>query len=145
MSRNLLLTLGLTAALAAVCPEGAALAARKASTAQPAAASDSPPAADAPAAAYDFGGLLGLDQDHARARLGPPDLAQAQGAGAMWTFRQRNCALFVFFRADAGQPLKVSGAAAGQRRRGLQVPTLEACIAEALRDQAQAVSGRSRP
>ena len=63
----------------------------------------------------------------------------------MWTFRQRNCALFVFFRADAGQVLKVSGAAAGQRRRGQQVATLEACIAEALRDQAQAVSGRSRP
>ncbi len=145
MSRNLLLTLGLTAALAAACPDGAALAARKTVAANPPAPSDNPAASDQPAAAYDFGGLLGLDQDHARTRLGPPDLAQAEGTGAMWTFRQRNCALFVFFRSDAGQPLKVSGAAAGQRRRGQQVPTLEACIAEALRDQAQAGGGRSRP
>ena len=144
MSRNLLLTLGLTAALAAACPEGAALAARKALAANPPAPSDNPETSDQPAAAYNFGGLLGLDQDHARARLGPPDLAQAEGTGAMWTFRQRICALFVFFRSDAGQPLKVSGAAAGQRRRGQQVPTLEACIAEALNAH-PASSGRGRP
>ena len=129
MSAKLFLLLSLAAVLAA-----------PASSAAPkgeAAASDAP--------AYSYGGLLGLDQDQARARLGQPDLAQAAGSGAMWTYRLNDCALFLFFRSADGQPLAVSGAAAGQRRRGQQVATLEACIAAGLKANAAASRGRGRP
>ena len=125
MSAKLFLLLSLAAVLAA------------------SASSAAPTASDAPA--YTYGGLLGLDQDHARAKLGPPDLAQAAGSGAMWTYRLNDCALFLFFRSADGQPLAVSGAAAGQRRRGQQVATLEACIAAGLKANAAASRGRGRP
>ena len=140
MSRKLFLAPSLVLSLvAALGPTGAALAARQ----TPPASSTTSTTSDAPA--YTFGGLLGLDQDQARAKLGQPDLAQAAGSGAMWTYRLNDCALFVFFRSADGQPLAVSGAAAGQRRRGQQVATLEACIAAGLKANAAASRGRNRP
>ena len=91
---------------------------------QPDDARDTPPAAA-------FGGLALLSEAELRARLGQPDIARSEGAGAMWTYRLPDCALFVFFRSTAGQPLKVSGAAAGPRRRGQAPVPVETCIAEA--------------
>ena len=79
-----------------------------------------------------FHGLLAVGEAEARTRLGPPDLARVEGSGAMWTYRLPDCALFVFLRAADGQPLKVSGAAAGPRRRGQSPPPVNQCLAEAL-------------
>jgi hypothetical protein len=92
-----------------------------------------PEAADRepPGPAQAFGGLAALNEAQARVRLGPPDIARGEGAGAMWTYRLPDCALFVFFRSAAGQPLRVSGASAGPRRRGQTPPSVEACIAQA--------------
>ena len=87
------------------------------------------PAADL--SAGPFGGLLGLDEAGARARLGAPDIARAEGAGALWTYRLTDCALFVFFKKAEGQPMKVSGAASGPRERGRAPLPVEACIAQA--------------
>ncbi len=143
MTAKLILVLALVAALA---PAGGALAARTSSPAKSQGPASDAPAADGAAAGpvFSYGGLLALSEDQTRARLGVPDLARSEGAGAMWTYRLNDCALFVFFRAAGGQPLKVSGAAAGQRRRGQPIITLEACIAEALNAHG-ASGGRSRP
>ena len=147
MSRKLFLApclaIGLAAALAS---PGVALAARELAPASSPATSAAAAAPSSAEPVYTFEGLLGLNQDQARGRLGAPDLAQAAGSGAMWTYRLNDCALFVFFRSDNGQPLTVSGAAAGQRRRGQSVPTLEACLAAALNAHAPPPTrGRSRP
>jgi len=85
---------------------------------------------DPPGPGQAFGGLAALSEAQARARLGAPDIARSEGSGAMWTYRLPDCALFVFFRSAAGQPLRVSGASAGPRRRGQAPPSVEACIAE---------------
>jgi hypothetical protein len=105
----------------------------KATTPSDAQDDDAPPA---PAAAY--GGLATLNEAEARARLGQPDISRNEGAGAMWTYRMPDCALFVFFRSASGQPLRVSGAAAGPRRRGQAPVPVETCIAEALQSRAPA-------
>ena len=89
-----------------------------------------------------FHGLLGAGDADARARLGPPDLARVEGAGAMWTYRLPDCALFVFLRAEPGQPLKVSGAASGPRRRGQSQAPVNQCLAEALDRQTGAGRGK---
>ena len=86
---------------------------------------------DPPGPTSAFGGLAALSETQARARLGAPDIARSEGAGAMWTYRLPDCALFVFFRSSAGQPLRVSGASAGPRTRGQTPLSVEACIAEA--------------
>ena len=143
MLRKLFLAPSLAVGLAvALGPSGAALAARAPAPAPTAAPASTVAASAAPDPVYTYEGLLGLSQDQARARLGPPDLAQAQGSGAMWTYRLSDCALFVFFRSSDGQPLAMSGAAAGQRRRGQPVPTLEACVAAALNAHAPPSRGR---
>jgi hypothetical protein len=67
-----------------------------------------------------------------RARLGAPDVARAEGAGGLWTYRFRGCALMVFFRREGGQVLRVSGFSAGPRRRGQATPTVDGCMAQAL-------------
>ena len=66
-----------------------------------------------------FGGLAALSETQARDRLGAPDIARSEGSGAMWTYRLPDCALFVFFRAAAGQLL-------GPRQLGLQLRHLRA-------------------
>jgi hypothetical protein len=91
---------------------------------------------DAPATPA-FGGLASITEADARARLGPPDIARTDGAGAMWTYRLPDCALFIFFRSTAGQPLRVSGASAGPRRRGQPPAPIETCVAEASQPRAQ--------
>ena len=78
-----------------------------------------------------FHGLLAATETEVTGRLGAPDLARAEGAGAMWTYRLPDCALFVFFRRAAPEGLKVSGAASGPRMRGRNPPPVNECLAEA--------------
>lgn len=137
MMRSLVLILAALATAAAPGVSEAARARHKLRPAPPATADAHPAAPDA-AAGLDaagptpsFGGLAALGEAEARARLGPPDIARSEGAGAMWTYRLNDCALFVFFRHAAGQPLRISGVSAGPRRRGQAPPPVETCIAEA--------------
>jgi hypothetical protein len=71
-----------------------------------------------------------------KARLGDPAIARAEGKGAFWTYRAPRCALYIFFKDEGG--LKVSGAAAGPRQRGVAYADLETCMAELERSQAGA-------
>lgn len=91
-----------------------------------------------------FHGLLAASEIDVKARLGAPDVARAEGKGAMWTYRLPDCALFVFFRSQQGQPLKMSGATAGPRVRGRSPPPVNECVAEAL-DRQGALAGRANP
>jgi hypothetical protein len=75
--------------------------------------------------------LTGATQAEARARIGAPDLARAEGAGALWTYRLKDCALLVFFRSRDGGALKLSGATSSPRRRDEAPPPVDACLAEA--------------
>jgi hypothetical protein len=99
------------------------------------------PAAAKPAEATQTVGLTGLlhaSPDRVKARLGNPAIARAEGKGAFWTYRAPRCALYIFFKDEGG--LKVSGAAAGPRKRGVAYPDLEACLAEL--EQAQGGSSQ---
>jgi hypothetical protein len=81
-----------------------------------------------------LGGVQALEnatQAQVRARFGEPDVARAEGAGAFWTYRLPDCALFVFFRKD-GKALRVSGLSAGPRRRGESPPETGACMASSV-------------
>jgi len=90
-----------------------------------------------------FHGLLAATQQEVTSRLGAPDVARAEGAGAMWTYRLPDCALFVFFRRSGTDGMKVSGAAAGPRTRGRNPPPVNECVTEALgRHGAEAAAGR---
>ena len=140
MTRKLVLILAVLAAAAPCASEAAKARHRIRHVVHPAppakaetrpAASDAAGGLDASAPMPAFGGLAALDEAEARSRLGPPDIARSEGAGAMWTYRLTDCALFVFFHSAAGQPLKVSGVSAGPRRRGQAPPPAETCIAEA--------------
>lgn len=73
--------------------------------------------------------LRGRAPTEVRARLGEPALAREEGAGAFWTYRLPDCALFVFFAGQGG--LKVTGAESGPLVRGGPVPTVDACLAGA--------------
>ena len=79
-----------------------------------------------------FHGLMSASESEVTGRLGKPDVSRAEGAGAMWTYRLPDCALFVFFRRSAPEGLKVSGAAAGPRSRGRNPPPVNECVTEAL-------------
>lgn len=94
------------------------------------AGAEKPTTAPAPKPAR--GPFANATADEVKARLGEPAVANAEGKGAMWTYRLEGCALMVFFRDD-GKGLRVSGVAAGPRRRADPVPDPEACIAEARR------------
>jgi hypothetical protein len=59
-------------------------------------------------------------------------VARDEGAGGLWTYRFRSCALIVFFKREGGQPLKVSGFSAGPRRRGQAAPSVDGCMAQSL-------------
>ena len=89
------------------------------------------PAAQAPASG---GGapsvplLLGAGEAEARIRLGEPDVARREAGGAVWTYARPSCALFLYFRPEGGR-MRVTGAAAGPRRRGEAAPAVEACLA----------------
>lgn len=71
--------------------------------------------------------LTGSDEAIVKAALGVPDVARAEGAGALWTYRFPQCALLVFFR-QTGRSLRVSGAAASQRRTEAPVE-VDQCLA----------------
>lgn len=83
-----------------------------------------------PAPAPTLRELNAASEAQVRSRLGAPDIARSEGTGAFWTYRLKTCALFVYFRSENGQPLAVSGAAAGPHRRGQTAPKLETCLAE---------------
>jgi hypothetical protein len=76
--------------------------------------------------------LAQASEAQVRARLGAPDVARAEGAGGLWTYRFRSCALLVFFKREEGQPLHVSGFSAGPRRRGQSSPSVDNCMVQAL-------------
>lgn len=78
-----------------------------------------------------LGRLLHATPAAVRARLGDPDVARAEGLGALWTYRLPHCALFLFFH-DGPRGLRVMGAATGPRRRGEAAPTVPACLASAV-------------
>jgi hypothetical protein len=141
--RNLALVFG-AAALTLLAPASDAAKARTASRHHPSqastGASKAPAAAEPPAPAQKFHGLLAANEAEVKSRIGSPDVARGEGAGAMWTYRLPDCALFVFFRlpkgAAAGDPIRVSGAASGPRVRGRQPLPVNDCIAQAQNRQA---------
>ncbi len=75
--------------------------------------------------------LLTASEADVRAKLGEPQIARRETGGAMWTYREEACALFVFFKLQGREGLRVSGAAAGPRRRGEAAVETDACIAAA--------------
>jgi hypothetical protein len=75
--------------------------------------------------------LMGKSEADVRARLGTPEIARREAGGAMWTYREETCALFVFFKAQGREGMRVSGAAAGPRKRGQPTLDTDACIAVA--------------
>ncbi len=148
MGKTLALIAAFTAA--ALLAQGAAQAARQ--DAVP--ASDSldllPPSSHAAKPpsnrAPPFHGLLGDSEAEVTARLGAPDLARAEGRGAMWTYRLPDCALFVFFRRSGVEPLHFDGATAGPRMRGRNPPPVNQCLTEAMsRHGAEPAKPRSGP
>ncbi|HEX8232436.1 MAG TPA: hypothetical protein VF559_03690 [Caulobacteraceae bacterium] len=72
--------------------------------------------------------LTGADEGVVKGALGVPDIARAEGQGALWTYRFPGCALLVFFR-QSGRALRVSGASASDRRTGTAVE-VNACLAQ---------------
>jgi hypothetical protein len=74
--------------------------------------------------------LTSAGETQVRDRLGAPDVARHEDAGAFWTYRYKTCALFIYFRAEDGQPLKVTGASTGPRRRGQAVLPVDACLTQ---------------
>ena len=130
MVRTLALIAGVAAA--ALVAQGAAHAARQDAPASSDSVDLLPPASSHASKPPAFHGLMGGSEADVTQRLGPPDLARAEGKGAMWTYRLPDCALFVFFRRAAPEGLKVSGAASGPRTRGRNPPPVNECLNEAL-------------
>ena len=139
MRRTLALIAGLAAA--ALLVQTAAHAARQDLAASSAVAEPQKPAATRTPA---FHGLLGAAEAEVSGRLGKPEVSRAEGAGAMWTYRLPDCALFVFFRRSGTEGLKVSGAAAGPRSRGRNPPPVNECVTEALGRHAAETPGPLR-
>lgn len=122
------LTLALTAGLAlGLVVADPALAARKPKRGKKEAAPAEAPAAQPKK--LTAAALVGRDEAAVKAQLGEPALARAEGAGALWTYRLPDCALFVYFQRDGAQPLKVSGASSGPLARGASAPETDACLA----------------
>ena len=81
-----------------------------------------------PAATAPFPRALdGETPEAVRLLLGEPNVAHAEGAGALWTYRFDTCALMVGFRqSDHG--MKVTSLLAGPRQRGRPEPTVVDCL-----------------
>lgn len=88
--------------------------------------SKEPPAEPEPRAGA--GALVNATQAQVKARFGEPDVARAEGAGAFWTYRLTDCALFVFFHKES-KGLRVSSVTAGPLKRGDATPDVGACVA----------------
>jgi hypothetical protein len=88
-------------------------------------------------APHGLAGLLHARPEQVTARLGEPAIARAEGKGAFWTYRAPRCALYIFFKDEDGG-LKVSGAAAGPRKRGVAFADLDTCLAELEGSQGEA-------
>ena len=71
--------------------------------------------------------LVNATQAQVKARFGEPDVARAEGAGAFWTYRLPDCALFVFFHKES-KGLRVSSVTAGPLRRGDATPDTGTCV-----------------
>ncbi len=83
--------------------------------------------------------LDGAPQDTVRRLLGEPDVAHAEGEGALWTYRLEPCVLMVAFRqSDHG--LKVTSTLAGSRQRGRQAPAVGDCLGAGLAAHREAAS-----
>lgn len=108
------------AVVACLSVAGPALAAAPAPAVKPAAAGESFPLARA-------------TPDEVRAWLGEPAVANQEAKGALWTYRLTDCALMVFFKDQGAGGLRVSGVAAGPRRRADASPDPDACITNARR------------
>jgi hypothetical protein len=89
--------------------------------------------------------LKGATEAEARARLGAPDVARAEGKGALWTYRLSDCALLVFFRSEGDGPRRLSGASSSPRRRGDAPAPVDACLNEAAERGAHAPAPAKRP
>ena len=109
-----------------------------AALADPITAEPLPPAAAVAEATEDtardpgyFEQVRGRGEAAALAWLGDPVIARAEGLGAMWTYQQPDCVLFVFFTSAApGEPRRLSAISSGPRRRGDVVPAPDECLAE---------------
>lgn len=82
-------------------------------------------------ASSDLGALMHASGPQVKARLGDPDVARAEGAGAFWTYRLPHCALFLFFH-EGPKGLRVTGASTGPRKRGEPLLDVRACLASAV-------------
>jgi hypothetical protein len=91
-----------------------------------------PPAPKPPAGGAGTFPLARATPAEVKAWLGDPAVANEEGKGAFWTYRLEDCALMVFFKDD-GKGLRVSGVAAGPRRRADTAPDADACITDAKR------------
>ena len=74
--------------------------------------------------------LVNATQAQVKARFGEPDVARAEGAGAFWTYRLPDCALFVFFHKES-KGMRVSSVTAGPLRRGDATPDAAVCVTAA--------------
>jgi hypothetical protein len=92
------------------------------------------PAAPARPSAPTLAALMRADETTVKARLGVPQIARKDGAGALWTYRWPSCALLVFFRSADGRGFLVSGADASARRRGQPDLSVDRCLAAASAD-----------
>lgn len=88
--------------------------------------------AAAPRPAPTLASIVGLSDSEAKARLGAADLERTEGAGALWTYRLKDCALLVFLRKGPGQAFRVTGADSSLRRRGDPPLPVGACIQQAM-------------
>ncbi len=83
--------------------------------------------------------LEGETAETVRRWLGEPDVAHAEGEGALWTYRLEACALMVGFRqSDHG--LTVTSTLAGPRQRGRPVPSTADCLGAGLAAHREAAS-----
>jgi hypothetical protein len=129
-------TLILTLAGALALGAGASVAKPKkpktppATAAAPASAAPSKPVEPPKPVVPTLASLIATSDADVKVKLGVPDITHREEKSAMWTYAWPDCALMVFFKSEDGRVFRVSGAAAGPRRRAQQPPTVDACLAE---------------
>ncbi len=74
--------------------------------------------------------LIGLSEGATATLLGTPLIARSEGLGAMWTYQQPSCVLFVFFGAASPSDARaVRGITSGPRQRGDTIMSPAECLA----------------